>query len=175
MGFISGAVLGHGGSVTAVVPSAMVRAGGEGDQTAGGHIDLAEEGYETVEFVVVDSMHERKVEMARRAGAFIGLPGGFGTYEEVLEAITWTQLGIHAKPVVILNVLGFYDPLRALIKGAVASGFITPTHQHIVTFIDGPPGIDPTSFDWGTAALAALDAWSGPPGPGMFKWNKNSI
>lgn len=76
--------------------------------------------------------------------------------------------------VVIVNVLGFYDPLRTLIKGAIASGFIKPTYERIVTFVDGPPGVDPTSFDWGTAALAVLDAWS-PPGPGIFKWNKNRI
>ncbi|KAH9024157.1 hypothetical protein EDB85DRAFT_2075209 [Lactarius pseudohatsudake] len=160
MGIISSAVLNHGGHVTAVVPSAMLRAGGEGegDQTTGSHVDLAE-GHEKV---VVDSMHERKVEMVRRVCGFIGLPGGYGTFEEIMEAITWTQLGIHAKPVVIMNVLGFYDPLRAQIKGA-----------RLVIFIDGPPGTDPTGFDWGTAALTALDAWS-PPGPGIFSWNKNT-
>lgn len=174
MGIVSGAVISHGGSVTAVIPSAMLRAGGEGDQTTGGHIDLAEEGREKVESVVVFSMHERKVEMARRACGFIGLPGGFGTFEEIMEAITWTQLGIHAKPVVIMNVLGFFDPLRTMIKGAVASGFIKPINERLVIFVDGPPGVDPTSFDWGTAALAALDAWS-PPGPGIFSWNKNNM
>jgi hypothetical protein len=172
MGIISGAVLSHGGSVTAVVPSAMLRVG-EGDQTTGGHVDLAEEGHHTVEFVVVDSMHERKVEMATRACGFVGLPGGYGTYEEILEAITWTQLGIHAKPVIILNVLGFYDPLRALIKGAIASGFIKPINERLVNFIDPPPGIDQASFDWGTAALTALDAWS-LPGPGIFTWDRNT-
>ncbi len=72
-----------------------------------------------------------------------------------------------------MNVLGFYDPLRALIKGAVASGFIKPINERLVIFIDGPPGIDPTAFDWGTAALAALGAWS-PPGPGRFNWGKNA-
>jgi len=113
------------------------------------------------------------VEMARRACGFIGLPGGFGTFEEVLEAITWTQLGIHAKPVVLINVLGYYDPLRALVKSAVASGFIKPMNERLVIFIDGSPGIDPADFDWGTAALSALDAWS-PPGPGRFKWNKDT-
>ncbi|KAH8991513.1 hypothetical protein EDB92DRAFT_1945854 [Lactarius akahatsu] len=195
MGIISSAVLNHGGHVTAVVPSAMLRAGGEGegDQATGGHIDLAE-GHEKVQLlrhaavgqklggselhlnlddVVVDSMHERKVEMVRRVCGFIGLPGGYGTFEEIMEAITWTQLGIHAKPVVIMNVLGFYDPLRAQIKGAVASGFIKPSNERLVIFIDGPPGTDPTDFDWGTAALTALDAWS-PPGPGIFSWNKNT-
>ncbi|KAH9032372.1 hypothetical protein EDB83DRAFT_2543688 [Lactarius deliciosus] len=166
MGIISSVVLNHGGHVTAVVPSAMLRAGGEGDQTTGGHIDLAE-GHEklggselhlNLDDVVVDSMHERKVEMVRRVCGFIGLPGGYGTFEEIMEAITWTQLGIHTKPVVIVNVLGFYDPLRAQIKGAIASGFIKPSNERLVIFIDSPPGTDPTGFDWGTAALTALDA-----------------
>ncbi|KAH9020281.1 hypothetical protein EDB83DRAFT_2679488 [Lactarius deliciosus] len=173
MGIISSVVLNHGGHVTAVVPSAMLRAGGEGDQTTGGHIDLAE-GHEKMTSVVVDSMHERKVEMVRRVCGFIGLPGGYGTFEEIMEAITWTQLGIHTKPVVIVNVLGFYDPLRAQIKGAIASGFIKPSNERLVIFIDSPPGTDPTGFDWGTAALTALDAWS-PPGPGIFSWNKNTV
>ncbi|KAI9454294.1 hypothetical protein BJY52DRAFT_1122850 [Lactarius psammicola] len=174
MGIISGTVLNYGGHVTAVVPSAMLRGGGEGDEDTGGHIDLAEDGHEKVQLsaIVVDSMHERKVEMVRRSCGFVGLPGGYGTFEEILEAITWTQLGIHAKPVVIMNVLGYYNPLRALIKGAVASGFIKPINERLVVFIDCPPGIDPTSFDWGTAAIAALDAWS-PPGPGRFNWGKN--
>jgi hypothetical protein len=114
---------------------------------------------------------------------------------QILEAITWTQLGIHAKrmidslcahaqleleltvileiAVIILNVLGFYDPLRALIKGAIASGFIKPINERLVNFIDPPPGIDQASFDWGTAALTALDAWS-LPGPGIFTWDRNT-
>lgn len=173
MGIISSTVLSHGGSVTGIVPAAMLRAGGEGDPATGGHIDLVEEGNKKVDSVVVHSMHERKVEMARRASGFIGLPGGFGTFEEILEAVAWTQLGIHAKPVVIINVLGFYDPLRALIQGSIASGFIKPINEGLVIFIDGPPGIEPTEFDWGTAALTALDAWT-PPGPGIFSWTKNT-
>jgi len=76
--------------------------------------------------------------------------------------------------VVILNVLGFYDPLRALIKGAIASGFIKPINERLVIFIDSPRGIDPTVFDWGAAALAALDDWS-TPGPGIFNWGKNPM
>lgn len=78
-----------------------------------------------------------------------------------------------ATAVVIVNVLGFYDPLRAMIKGSVESGFIKPINEGLVIFIDGPPGIEPTEFDWGTAAVNALDAWS-PPGPGIFSWTKNT-
>ncbi|KAI9462519.1 hypothetical protein F5148DRAFT_964309, partial [Russula earlei] len=169
MGIISGAVLKHGGSVTAVIPSAMVRAGGEGDCTNPGKylIELEEKGREKI---VVDSMHERKVVMARRVRGFIGLPGGYGTFEEIMEVTTWTQLGIHTKPVVLVNVLGFFDPLRRLIKGAVDSGFIKGRNENLIVFVDCPPDEDPDTFDWGTAALSALDSWCAP-GPGLFAWN----
>ncbi|KAI0303284.1 hypothetical protein B0F90DRAFT_1626650 [Multifurca ochricompacta] len=178
MGIVSGAALKYGGAVIGVIPSAMLRAGGEGGGKA--YIELSEKGREMVRHstphptqkvlsIVVDSMHERKVEMARRVCGFIGLPGGFGTFEEIMEAITWTQLGIHIKPVIIINVQGFFDPLRALIKNAVASGFIKQSNERLIIFIDGPPGADHATFDWGTSALAALDDWSSP-GPGLFTW-----
>ncbi|KAI0283869.1 lysine decarboxylase-domain-containing protein [Russula brevipes] len=169
MGMISGAVLQHGGSVTAVVPSAMLRAGGEGDRKTGGYIELQEKGREKVDTVIVHSMHERKVEMASRVRGFIGLPGGFGTFEEVMEVATWTQLGIHSKPVILVNVLGFFDPLRALIKSSVAHGFINARNENLIGFVDCPPGADPVTFDWGAAALNAMDNWC-PSGPGLFAW-----
>jgi len=169
MGIISGAVLQNGGSVTAVIPEAMVRAGGEGDNAGKKYIELSEKGREKVEAIVVDSMHQRKVEMARRVRGFIGLPGGYGTFEEIMEVTTWTQLGIHNKPVVLVNVLGFFDPLRGLIKGAVASGFIKGRNEELIVFVDCPPGADPATYNWGTAALAALDDWCSP-GPGFFAW-----
>jgi len=171
MGIISGSVLQHGGSVTAVVPAAMLRAGGEGERTCSSMspIQLEEKGREKVESIIVDSMHERKVEMARRVRGFIGLPGGYGTFEEIMEVTTWTQLGIHKKPVVLVNVLGFFDPLRVLIKNSIATGFIRERNENLITFVDCPPGIDPTSFDWGSAALSAMDGWR-LPGPGLFAW-----
>jgi len=106
-------------------------------------------------------MHERKLEMAKRVGGFVGLPGGYGTFEEVLEVTTWTQLGIHTRPVVVLNVLSFYNPLRELIRNSVRDGFILPQNEHLIIFVDGPE--DPSlhdSFDWGTAAIEALDGWT---------------
>jgi uncharacterized protein (TIGR00730 family) len=118
-------------------------------------------------------MHERKVEMARRAGGFIALPGGFGTFEELMEVAAWTQLGIHNKPVVLVNVLGFFDPLRMMIRNAVTLGFIKPQNEKLVAFVDCPPDADPTTFDWGAAALSALDDWCSP-GPGMFSWSPTS-
>jgi len=81
---------------------------------------------------VVDSMHERKALMADEADAFIALPGGVGTFEELFEAITWTQLGLHAKPCGLLNVDGFYDDLLRFLDHAWAEGFIKPETRAIV-------------------------------------------
>ena len=82
---------------------------------------------------VVDSMHERKALMADLADAFIALPGGFGTFEELFEVITWTQLGLHAKPCGLLNVDGFYDDLLRFLDHAWAEGFIKPETRAIVS------------------------------------------
>ncbi|CAA6656082.1 unnamed protein product [Spirodela intermedia] len=92
---------------------------------------------ETVgEVKVVDGMHQRKAEMSRHSDAFIALPGGYGTLEELLEVISWAQLGIHRKPVGLMNVDGYYDALLALIDSAVGEGFIDPSQRHI--FISAP-------------------------------------
>jgi uncharacterized protein (TIGR00730 family) len=87
---------------------------------------------------VVGTMHERKAAMADAADAFVMLPGGYGTFDEFFEAITWTQLGIHAKPCGILDVAGFFGPLRALLDGAVAAGFVHPAHRDMV-IVDTDP------------------------------------
>ncbi|KAL7611916.1 cytokinin riboside 5'-monophosphate phosphoribohydrolase LOG7 [Lactuca sativa] len=78
------------------------------------------------------NMHQRKAEMARQADAFIALPGGYGTLEELLEVITWAQLGIHQKPVGLLNVDGYYNSLLSFIDKAVDEGFVTPTARGII-------------------------------------------
>ncbi|KAK8632569.1 hypothetical protein V6N13_072959 [Hibiscus sabdariffa] len=80
----------------------------------------------------VSDMHQRKAEMARQADAFIALPGGYGTLEELLEVITWAQLGIHRKPVGLLNVDGYYNSLLSFIDKAVDEGFISPTARRII-------------------------------------------
>ncbi|KAF3558705.1 hypothetical protein F2Q69_00016830 [Brassica cretica] len=77
-------------------------------------------------------MHQRKAEMAKHSDAFIALPGGYGTLEELLEVITWAQLGIHDKPVGLLNVEGYYNSLLSFIDNAVEEGFISPTARHII-------------------------------------------
>ena len=97
MGIVADAALAAGGRVIGVIPHALVTR-----ELA--HLDLTE-------LHVVDSMHDRKAMMSRLADGFIALPGGFGTLEEFCEAVTWTQLGVHAKPCGLLNVAGFYDGL----------------------------------------------------------------
>ncbi|KAK2655433.1 hypothetical protein Ddye_008485 [Dipteronia dyeriana] len=88
---------------------------------------------ETVgEVRAVSDMHQRKAEMARQADAFIALPGGYGTLEELLEVITWAQLGIHRKPVGLLNVDGYYNSLLSFVDKAVDEGFISPAARRII-------------------------------------------
>lgn len=177
MGIVSGAVLCAGGDVVAVSPRAMIAAeGGEehasGDDSTPVLVDMREDGRERVELVVVDSMHERKVEMARRSCGFIGLPGGYGTLEEVFEATTWTQIGIHSKPVILANVLGYFEPVRALIQNGIRDGFIQPAAVNLIKFVDGPSDRSlQESFDWGKALLEELDSWKGDPSYSLkFDW-----
>ena len=118
MGMLAEAVTEAGGEVTGVMPSALFPK--EIAYTNGAHL------YE------VKSMHERKALMADLADGFIALPGGYGTYDELFEIITWAQLGFHSKPVGLLNVAGFFDPLLALIKHSSTEGFISPQHATLV-------------------------------------------
>lgn len=115
MGAVADAVLDGGGEVTGVMPEHLVRA------------EIAHERLTTLE--VVGSMHERKARMAQLASAFVGLPGGFGTMDELVEMLTWNQLGLQAKPVVLLDVDGFFDPLFAMFDNAVSAGFVRQAHR----------------------------------------------
>ncbi|EAU88318.2 hypothetical protein CC1G_05084 [Coprinopsis cinerea okayama7 len=174
MGIVSGACLDSGGKVTGIVPYAMVAAGGEGEKTKSSvMVELNEAGREKVETIVVDSMHERKVQMSVRSDGFIALPGGFGTFEELLEVTTWTQIGIHKKPVVLVNVLGFWNPLRELIRSSIGHGFISPQNEDIIVFVDGPEKLEEhETFDWGAAALKAIDGWTLEQETPAFQWTK---
>ncbi|THV07995.1 hypothetical protein K435DRAFT_772314 [Dendrothele bispora CBS 962.96] len=185
MGAVSNAVLSSGGKITGVIPSAMVAAGGEEEKGESSiksipvnPAQVTLESTDNAEWIITNSMHERKVEMAKRACGFIGLPGGFGTFEEVVEVTTWTQLGIHNKPVVLLNVLSFYEPLRALIKTAVSAGFIQPYNEALIVFVDGPASFNATeheNFDWGSAALNAIEKWQeerAAQTKPLFDWTK---
>jgi len=117
MGLVADAVLAGGGSVTGVITEHLVGA------------EVAHHGLS--ELVVTPSMHERKARMAALSNGVIVLPGGFGTFEEAFEMLTWNQLGLVAVPVVFLDVDGFFEPLFAFIAGARASGFISPDHGRL--------------------------------------------
>lgn len=176
MGVVSGTVLEGGGKVTGVIPYAIFAGEGEGNksETPVAVNGASREGTETI---IVESMHERKVEMAKRVGGFIGLPGGFGTFEEVLEVTTWTQLGIHTKPVILLNVLSFWEPLRHLVRNGIEEGYISPERGRLlITFVDGPVDHrEHETYDWGKAALQALDDWEGRQVEPLFDWSGGKI
>jgi uncharacterized protein (TIGR00730 family) len=93
------------------------------------------------ELQVVGSMHERKARMGELADAFVALPGGIGTLEELLEVATWSKLGIHAKPCGAVNVCGYYDRLRAMLDVAVGEGFMAPEYRETIVFDAGPAAL----------------------------------
>jgi uncharacterized protein (TIGR00730 family) len=103
---------------------------------------------------VVDSMHERKALMASLSDGFIALPGGFGTLEEFCEAVTWTQLGVHAKPCGLLNVAGFYDGLLDFLEHALREEFLRPTHREIVVSDEDPATLVDRVMGWQPPAVA---------------------
>jgi uncharacterized protein (TIGR00730 family) len=127
MGIVADTALAHGGHVIGVIPSAMVAR------------EIAHRGLPDLR--IVASMHERKALMASLSDAFIALPGGFGTFEEFCEAVTWTQLGLHRKPCGLLNTGGYYDFLVGLIDRAVTDGFIRPENRHIVVADSDPKAL----------------------------------
>lgn len=85
---------------------------------------------------IVKDMHERKAMMARHADAFIAMPGGFGTFEELLEVVTWQQLGFHSKPIGVLNIEGYYDQLLAFFEHGISEGFISREYNQILVASD---------------------------------------
>nr|CAB3500835.1 unnamed protein product [Digitaria exilis] len=119
MGLVSQGVHRGGRRVVGVIPRTLMTTPEIVGETVG-------------EVMPVADMHQRKAEMERQSDAFIALPGGYGTLEELLEVITWAQLGIHRKPVGLLNVDGYYDSLLAFIDQAVEEGFISPSARGII-------------------------------------------
>lgn len=124
MGEVATAALDAGGGVVGVIPRSMV-------EQERAHTGLTE-------LIVIETMHERKQIMADRADAFLALPGGVGTLDEIFEAITWNQLAIHDKPIVFLDLDGFYSPLRAFLEHAHAGGFIPRTTMAHIRFAPTP-------------------------------------
>ncbi|EKZ96963.1 TIGR00730 family Rossman fold protein [Cupriavidus metallidurans] len=118
MGIVADSVMAHGGAAIGIIPEALM-------QKEVGHRGLTE-------LHIVRNMHERKQMMADRADAFIAMPGGVGTFEELFETFTWAQLGYHDKPVGLLNVAGFYDGMLGFLKHAVSEGFLKQVHADML-------------------------------------------
>jgi len=124
MGALADACLQHGGRVTGVITRALM-------QTESAKKDLSD-------MRIVETMHERKHIMAELGDAFVALPGGFGTFEELFEATTWLQLEIHRKPVALLNSGGYYDRMLDFLKHSVAEGFIKAPHLKMIQVAENP-------------------------------------
>lgn len=137
MGVLAESVLDAGGEAIGVIPEGMAN-------SERPPADLTET-------IVVDSMHTRKQTMFERAEGFVALPGGLGTLEELLEMLTWSQLGIHDYPCGVLNVAGYYDGLVTFLDTAVSEGFVPAAHRDLLTV-----GEDPASL------LDALAAFTPP-------------
>ena len=118
MGVLADAALAAGGEVIGIIPKAL-----EG-------LEIAHRGL--TKFHVVETLHDRKGLMGDLADAFIALPGGLGTLDELFEVLTWSQLGVHDKPCGLINVAGYYDPLLALLDAAVREGFVKPEHRALL-------------------------------------------
>lgn len=144
MGAVADEVLAAGGKVTGVIPKAL-----EGRESA--HRGLTE-------LRVVESMHQREQLMFELADAFVAFPGGFGTMEEIIEMITWKQMGIHGKPIVIANIGGFFNPLLQQFEMAIQRKFARPEDRilfavadatkAILTLLDGAPVMSRKAGDW---------------------------
>ncbi|TWT34982.1 LOG family protein YvdD [Thalassoglobus neptunius] len=122
MGVVANATLEHGGSAIGVIPESLQQK------------ELAHSGVQDMR--IVDSMHTRKAMMADEADAFIALPGGLGTFEELCEILTWAQLGFHRKPVALLNVNGYYDHLIQMIDHGISEGFMLDRHRKLVAVVE---------------------------------------
>lgn len=127
MRHLADTVLRGGGPVLGVIPRALMDA-------EVGHRGLTE-------LRVVDGMHERKALMAQRASAFVAMPGGYGTLEEIFEAIAWAQLQIHDRPIGLLNTAGYYDHLLSFLDHAVGEGFLGPGHRGLLRVATEPGGL----------------------------------
>lgn len=127
MGLLADACLQAGGEVTGVIPEALMK-------KEVGHLALTR-------LEVVDSMHTRKARMAELSDGFVALPGGFGTFEELCEVLTWGQLGFHEKPVGLVNVVDYFGPLIALCDRAVEDGFMRPEHRELLQAADTPAAV----------------------------------
>src|SRR6202034_211371 len=132
-----------------ILADAVLRAGGEAQGVIPSHLMALEVGHKGLtKLHVVRSMHERKTLMADLSDVFVALPGGFGTLEEFCEAVTWTQLGLHAKPCGILNVRGYYSPLLRMFDHAVEERFLKPENRALVLAWESPAELVQALEEW---------------------------
>lgn len=124
MGTVADAILTAGGEAVGIMPSGLI------------HGEMAHPGL--TQFIEVEGMHARKAKMNEMADGFIALPGGLGTLEELFEVLCWLQIGIHQKPVGVLNVQGYYEPLLELVNSCVRSGFVPPGHESLLNLAEDP-------------------------------------
>ena len=132
MGAVAAGAAERGGRIIGIIPRFLIRK--EAGEHSPQHLD---------EFVVVENMHERKHRMFEESDAFVALPGGVGTLEEIVEIMTWAQLGRHRKPIVFANVAGFWNPMLALIDHMRAEGFVHTGHLVQPIVVDDAAGIVP--------------------------------
>ena len=149
MGVLADTALAEGGEVIGVMPQDLV------DR------EIAHTGL--TELHVVGSMHERKALMAELSDGFVALPGGAGTLEELIEVYTWSQLGLHDKPMGVLNVLGYYDGLAALLDHAVREGFLRPQHREAMHAAATPAELLAAFEGWRPSAAGKWLDRTGPP------------
>lgn len=150
MGTVADAVIESGGEAIGVIPGFMV-------EKELAHPDASE-------MIEVDSMHTRKALMADRCEGFIAMPGGFGTFDELFEILTWAQLHIHGKPVGLLNTDGYYDPLLAMVEHSIREGFVRPSNLDLFVVASTPADLiaamreyRPPQGDW-TVKLTTAQA-----------------
>ena len=127
MGAVADAVLAAGGEAVGVIPHALAAK------------EIVHEGLTELHFV--ESLHERKAMMSEMSEGFVALPGGMGTFEELLETLTWAQLGIHSRPCGVLNVGGYYGPLLDLLDRAVDARFLKPEHRALLLVEETPEAL----------------------------------
>jgi uncharacterized protein (TIGR00730 family) len=138
MGAVANAALAAGGRVVGVIPKSMVSK------------EIAHDGL--TELFLTETMHDRKDRMIALSDAFVALPGGFGTYDELFETITLAQIGLHEKPNALLDTKGFFQPLLALLRHTIAHQFAAPEHERLVVVENDPDRL-----------LDAIAAWKPPP------------
>ncbi|WP_192250762.1 LOG family protein [Mesorhizobium silamurunense] len=130
MGAVADGALKAGGKVTGIIPRFLINK--EATETALDKLD---------ELLITDNMHERKHRMFEKSDAFVALPGGIGTVEEIVEVMTWAQLGHHRKPIVFANIKGFWDPMLSLIEHMSGEGFIHTAHRVKPLVVNDPEAI----------------------------------